>query len=50
MKRYPFVLAACLYKVNECRNVFPTAGRILLKTEGFEIFFRKLELHPLKAQ
>src|SRR5207248_5866190 len=28
-------------KVNECRGVFPAAGRILLQTEGFEIFFRK---------
>jgi hypothetical protein len=35
-------------KVNECYNVFPAAGRILLQTEGFEIFFRKFELHPLK--
>jgi hypothetical protein len=37
------------FKVNECRDVFPAAGRILLQTEGFEIFFRKFELHPLKA-
>jgi len=36
-------------KVNECHDVFPTAGRIMLQTEGFEIFFRKFELHPLKA-
>ena len=36
-------------KANECRNVFPTAGRILLQTEGFEIFFRTFELHPLAA-
>jgi len=34
--------------VNECHDVFPAAGRILLQTEGFEIFFRKFELHPLK--
>ena len=34
--------------VNECRDVFPTAGRILLQTEGFEIYFRKFELYPLK--
>lgn len=33
--------------VNECYDVFPAAGRILLQTEGFEIFFRKFELHPL---
>jgi hypothetical protein len=37
-------------KVNECRHAFPTAGRILLQTEGFEIFFRKFELHPLNAR
>lgn len=34
--------------VNECYDVFPAAGRILLQTEGFEILFRKFELHPLK--
>ncbi len=36
--------------VNECRDVFPASGRILLQTEGFEIMFRKFELHPLKAK
>jgi hypothetical protein len=36
------------HKVNECHDVFPAAGRILLQTEGFEISFRKFELHPLK--
>lgn len=36
-------------KVNECR-ASPAAGRILLQTEGFEIFFRKFELHPLDEQ
>jgi hypothetical protein len=34
--------------VNECYEVFPSAGKILLESEGFEILFRKLELHPLK--
>jgi|SRR5687767_10725980 len=34
--------------VNECYDVFPSAGKILLESEGFEIFFRKFELHPLK--
>jgi hypothetical protein len=33
--------------VNECREVFPAAGRILLQTEGHEIYFRKFEIHPL---
>jgi hypothetical protein len=33
--------------VNECYDVFPAAGQILLEAEGFEIFFRKFELQPL---
>jgi hypothetical protein len=33
--------------VNECFEVFPPSGKILLESEGFEIFFRKFELHPL---
>ena len=35
--------------VNECYDVFPSAGQILLEVEGFEVFFRKFELHPLKT-
>lgn len=35
--------------VNQCSAVFPSAGRILLQSEGFELFVRKFELHPLKA-
>jgi Domain of Unknown Function (DUF1080) len=34
--------------VNECFDVFPSAGKILLESEGFEILFRKFELQPLK--
>lgn len=34
--------------VNECYDVSPSAGKILLQTEGFEIFFRKFELQPVK--
>jgi hypothetical protein len=34
--------------VNECYNVRPAAGKILLQSEGFEIYFRKCELRPLK--
>jgi hypothetical protein len=34
--------------VNECYDVSPAAGKILLQSEGFEIYFRKFELHPLK--
>ncbi len=33
--------------VNECYDVFPAAGKILLQCEGFELFVRKFELHPL---
>jgi hypothetical protein len=35
--------------VNECFDVFPSAGKILLESEGFEILFRKFELHPLSS-
>ena len=34
--------------VNECYDVFPAAGKILLQSEGFELFVRKFELHPLE--
>jgi hypothetical protein len=34
--------------VNKCYDVFPSAGKILLQSEGFEIFFRTFELQPLK--
>lgn len=33
--------------VNQCHDVFPPAGKILLQCEGFELFVRKFELHPL---
>src|SRR5262245_19687144 len=33
--------------VNECYDVFPSAGKVLLQSEGFELFVRKFELHPL---
>src|SRR5260370_34732603 len=35
-------------KVNECYDTFPAAGKILLQSEGFEIFFRRFERNPLK--
>ena len=35
--------------VNQARNLFPSAGKILLQCEGSEVFFRKIELHPLQA-
>ena len=34
-------------KVNEVVDVFPAAGKILLQCEGSEVFFRRIELHPL---
>ena len=34
--------------VNECTDVFPAAGKVLLQSEGFELFVRTFELHPLK--
>jgi hypothetical protein len=34
--------------VNEAFDVWPHRGRILLQCEGSDIFFRKLELHPLR--
>jgi hypothetical protein len=34
--------------VNEGFDAFPSAGKILFQTEGAELFFRKIELHPLK--
>ncbi len=33
--------------VNRCSEVFPAAGRILLQSEGFELFVRKFEVQPL---
>ena len=34
--------------VNECFDVFPSEGKILLQSEGFEIWFRKFELRSLR--
>lgn len=34
---------------NEALDVFPSSGKILLQCEGAEIFFRNVELHPLKV-
>jgi hypothetical protein len=34
--------------VNSCYDVDPASGKILLQSEGFELFVRKFELHPLK--
>ncbi len=37
-------------KVMEGSKVWPTSGRILFQSEGAEIFFRRIELHPLKSK
>ncbi len=34
--------------VNHCYDAFPATGRILLQSEGFELFVRTFELHPRK--
>ncbi len=34
--------------VNAATAATPTAGKLLFQTEGAEIYFRKIELHPLK--
>lgn len=34
-------------QVNECFDAQPSAGKILLQSEGFAIDFRRFELHPL---
>jgi hypothetical protein len=36
--------------VNECYDVYPAAGQILLQSEGFEIYFRRFELQPLQRK
>jgi len=36
--------------VNECFDTWPSAGKILLQNEGDEIYYRVLELHPLKER
>lgn len=36
--------------VNQCYNVFPAAGRILLENEKNEIYFRNFEIKPLARQ
>jgi hypothetical protein len=34
-------------QINSAYNVFPAAGKVLLQSEGFELYVRKFELHPL---
>ena len=35
--------------VNQCYNVFPSAGKILLENEKNEIYFRNFEIKPINA-
>jgi hypothetical protein len=35
-------------KVNHAYDVTPAAGKILLQSEGFELYVRKFEIYPLK--
>jgi hypothetical protein len=35
-------------EVNHAQNVKPSRGKIQVQSEGAEIFFRKIELIPLK--
>lgn len=34
--------------VNKAYDVFPAAGKVLFQSEGFEVFVRNFEIHPLK--
>jgi hypothetical protein len=36
------------HTVNKAIDVFPSAGKILLQSEGFELFVRKFEIGPVK--
>ena len=36
-------------KVNDAYDVNPSAGKILLQVEGFELFVRTFEIQPLKG-
>jgi dienelactone hydrolase len=37
-------------EVNHCYKANPSAGKILIQSEGFELFVRKFELHPLDGK
>ena len=38
------------HKVNEADDVYPAAGKILLQCEGSEVFYRKVELRPVRKK
>ena len=35
--------------VNEATECYPSSGKIALESEGFELYVRRFELHPLGA-
>jgi len=38
------------HPVNKCYDAFPAAGKVLIQSEGFELFVRKWELRPLSQE
>jgi hypothetical protein len=36
--------------VNECFDAKPASGKVLLQTEGHEVYFRNLELRPIRQE
>ena len=36
--------------VNQCFNVYPSSGKILLQNEGNEIYFRNVQLRPIQKK
>jgi hypothetical protein len=38
------------HAINKCYDAFPAAGKILIQSEGFELFVRKWELRPLRKK
>jgi hypothetical protein len=34
--------------INECFDLFPAAGKLMLQCEGFELYVKTFELYPLK--
>jgi hypothetical protein len=43
-----FAISVNGHRTLEGTNASPTAGKILVQSEGAEIFFRRLDVHPLK--
>ncbi len=43
----PMAPQEVIHLFNEAFGVFPSSGKILLQSEGSEVFFRRVELHPV---